>query len=557
MKISVLMPVLNEEKNLPAALESVRGADEIWVVDSHSRDRTAEIARECGANVVQFDYPGFGPKKKNWALQNLPFRNEWVLILDADERLTPALRREIEDAITTDRADGFYLDREYIFLGRSLKSFRPNWNLRLFKHSLGRYELLGTNVGSTGDNEVHEHVVLNGRTGYLQSPLLHEDYRPLSSWIDNHNRYSSWEAEVYRELAAEQPDFQLWKLLQLEPVWRKRLLKRIWVRLPVRPLLRFLLFYVVRRGFRDGWQGLTYAILMGYYEYLIGLKLWELNHPPGTPNLRQSEAKVDKVSRAAASDNHSVSTKAVQAAYYDRQKNDDFEIERPHGAGRLYEYLLRFKFERGLELLGQPLAGRSVLCVCAGAGMDVEFLATQGARVVGLDLSRGALQAAQERSRRHQFEASFVAGDAEHLPFPNGSFDYCYVHDGLHHLDEPRRALDELARVARRGVFLTEPANAFLTQLAIRLGLIEAREDAGNYVIRFLPADLEAFFRERGFSETRSKRYLMKYPHVPNATFRALSLPFLFPLAKAGFLLLGDGILSDFGNKISFAARRP
>src|SRR4051794_28543588 len=121
------MPVLNEESNLRAALESIRGADEIWAVDSHSRDRTAEIAEAYGARVVQFDYPGFGPKKKNWALDNLPFRHEWVLILDADERVPPALYQEMAQAVARGGADGYYVDREYIFLGRSLRSFRPNW----------------------------------------------------------------------------------------------------------------------------------------------------------------------------------------------------------------------------------------------------------------------------------------------------------------------------------------------------------------------------------------------------------------------------------------------
>lgn len=281
MRLSVLMPVRNEELNIQAALDSVRGADEIWVVDSHSRDRTAEIARDFGAKVVQFDYPGCGPKKKNWSLETLPLGNDWVLILDADERITPALWQEMSDASAKDEFDGFYLDRDYIFLGRSLRSFRPNWNLRLFKHRLGRYERLATEVDGTGDNEVHEHVVVTGRVGYLRHALLHEDYRPLSSWVDNHNRYSTWEARVYQQFLEEPLGFTLAKLTHVDPVWQKRLLKRLWVRLPARPLLRFFLFYLAKRGFRDGWHGLTYAVLMSYYEYLTGLKLWELQQRSG------------------------------------------------------------------------------------------------------------------------------------------------------------------------------------------------------------------------------------------------------------------------------------
>ena len=273
--VSVLLPTRNEERNLPAALESVRWADEVWVVDSHSTDRTVAVARGHTDRVVQFDYDGRGPKKKNWSLQHLPFGNEWVLILDADERITAKLAAEIRTAIGSDRADGYYIDRDYVFMGRSLRSFRPNWNLRLFKHRLGRYERLATNAPDSGDNEVHEHVVLEGRTGYLRSPMLHEDRRPLRAWVDNHNRYSEWEVEVYRRLRAE--PLGLADLLSGGPGgWRHNGLKRLWVRMPMRPLARFMAFYILRRGYLDGRQGFRYSVLMGYYEYLIGLKLREL-----------------------------------------------------------------------------------------------------------------------------------------------------------------------------------------------------------------------------------------------------------------------------------------
>jgi glycosyltransferase involved in cell wall biosynthesis len=268
--VSVLIPARNEELNLREAIVSVKWADEIWVVDSHSQDTTVEVAAECGANVTQFDYSGRGPKKKNWALENIKFRNEWVLILDADERVTPALAAEIRQAILRDTLDGFFIDREYIFLGRSLRSFRPNWNMRLFRHRLGRYEQLATNAPFTGDNEVHEHVLLKGSPGYLASPLRHEDRRPLRAWVENHNRYSEWEADVYNQLRSE--PLELRKMLDVDAVWRRRMLKRIWVRIPLRPFARFLVFYVVRKGFLDGRQGFWYALLMAYYEFLISLK---------------------------------------------------------------------------------------------------------------------------------------------------------------------------------------------------------------------------------------------------------------------------------------------
>lgn len=272
--VSVLLPVRNEELNLEPALASVGWASEVWVVDSRSTDRTLEIARRHTDLIVQFDYPGHGPKKKNWALDRLPFANDWVLILDADERVPPALAAEIEAAVAAGVADGYHLDRDYVFMARSLRSFRPNWNLRLFRHRLGRYEPLATEAPATGDNEVHEHVVLRGRAGYLRTPLRHEDRRPLRAWVDNHNRYSDWETHVYRRLRSE--PFGLAQLVAGGPGrWRHNGLKRLWVRLPCRPLARFAAFYVLRRGFLDGRAGFRYGVLMAFYEYLIGLKLRE------------------------------------------------------------------------------------------------------------------------------------------------------------------------------------------------------------------------------------------------------------------------------------------
>ena len=142
--VSVLVPIKNEAENLPRCLDSVQWADEIFVVDSQSTDDSAQIAERHGAKVVQFDFNGTWPKKKNWALENLPFKNEWVFILDADEVLPPEAETEFSDAIANagDIA-GYWINRRFMFLGRWLRhSYYPNWNLRLFRHALGRYEKL-------------------------------------------------------------------------------------------------------------------------------------------------------------------------------------------------------------------------------------------------------------------------------------------------------------------------------------------------------------------------------------------------------------------------------
>lgn len=274
LKVSALVPVKNEEANIAACLESLRWADEVFVVDSQSADRTAELAEAAGARVVQFRYQG-GEKKKNWALANLPFRNEWVLIVDADERVPPELAGEIRANINRqDGPDGYYVNRRLIFLDRWIRhgGWYPSWNLRLFRHRLGRYEAVAVDSSLTGDNEVHEHVVLNGRVGYLRHDLLHHDYKNLFHYIERHNRYSDWDANVYLELR-QQPLLVQDRLHG--PVRRKRLLKRLWVRLPFRPLLRFLYMYVLRLGFLDGAAGWHFCVLNSVHEYHIGLKMRE------------------------------------------------------------------------------------------------------------------------------------------------------------------------------------------------------------------------------------------------------------------------------------------
>jgi hypothetical protein len=213
----------------------------------------------------------------NWSLQNLPFRNEWVLIMAADERITPALEGEIGEAVRNGDADGYLLDREFIFMGRSLRCMRPNWTLRLFRHRLGRLENLGLDdLPDTGDVEVHEHVTLDGDLGRLRSPMRHDDYKGISAWLERHMRYATWEAHLSLRLRREPLELSPRAVLKLDPVQRKRMLRRIWVRLPGRPVLRFFVWYVLRGGFLDGGVGLVYCLLMGWYELVIGVRMREV-----------------------------------------------------------------------------------------------------------------------------------------------------------------------------------------------------------------------------------------------------------------------------------------
>lgn len=280
LPVSVIVPVLNEEKNLGECLKSVSWADEIFVVDSGSTDRTHEIAGRMGAEVVMFEYQPGGPRKKNWSLENLPLRHEWVLLIDADERITGELQAEIRELFRDEPPRrGYYLNRIHLFMGRWLKhggNF-PSWNLRLLHRDAGRYERLGTEeLQSAGDVEVHEHIVLDGPAGYLRAPMLHEDFKDLHHFIDRHNRYSTWDARMRTVMQAEtQGVDSIRPALFGSPVQRKRFLKSMWVRLPFKPLLRFLYMYVVRFGFLDGRPGFIYSVFKAIQEFHIQVKIYE------------------------------------------------------------------------------------------------------------------------------------------------------------------------------------------------------------------------------------------------------------------------------------------
>lgn len=289
--VSVLIPAKNEEANLPACLASVAIADQIFVVDSQSSDRTLDIAKEFGVEIVQFYFNGNYPKKKNWSLENLSFRNSWVLIVDCDERITPELWQEISRVIKQPEYTGYYLNRRVFFLGTWIRhgGKYPDWNLRLFQHNHGRYESLGTeHIPNTGDNEVHEHVVLKGKVGYLKQDMLHEDFRDIYHWLERHNRYSNWEAQVRLDLLLGKGDEgSIGSSFLGDAVQRKRFLKKIWVRLPLKPLIRFLLFYIMQLGFLDGKAGYIYGRLLSQYEYQIGVKLYELQKFQGQLNVQK------------------------------------------------------------------------------------------------------------------------------------------------------------------------------------------------------------------------------------------------------------------------------
>ena len=276
--VSILVPVRNEAANLRDCLASVSFAPEIVVVDSSSSDGTSAIAEAAGARIVQFVWSGKLPRKKNWALKTIPWQHEWVLIVDADERITPELRRQIAQAIQRNDVDGFYLNRRFWFVDGWINhcGYFPSWNLRLFRHRLGQYEQIEVDDNTaTGDNEVHEHVLLNGRAEYLSAPMEHYAFPDIATFIEKHNRYSSWEAAASTNLYRT-GETNLQASPSGTPLERKRWFKKLTMRAPFRPTLRFLYHYVWRQGFRDGYRGWVFCRLLAWYERMIVFKQREL-----------------------------------------------------------------------------------------------------------------------------------------------------------------------------------------------------------------------------------------------------------------------------------------
>jgi glycosyltransferase involved in cell wall biosynthesis len=276
LPVSVIIPVHNEERNLPRCLESLQGAGEIYVVDSGSTDETVDIARSFGAKVVQFHYHGGWPKKRQWAMHTLPLAYDWILLLDADEVLTPELAEEIQQAIRDPLCNGYYIALRMHFLGRVLRhSDASFYKLSLFRRGQGRFECrLHEQDASMCDMEVHEHVVVEGPTAKLHSPLVHRNLETLARYIRKHDAYSTWEAHVWS--SRETSDDDLPSSLVGTQAQRRRWMKKRFLSLPGSPFLFFVYKYFLRMGFLDGVPGLIYCGFQGIQFFHIKAKIYEM-----------------------------------------------------------------------------------------------------------------------------------------------------------------------------------------------------------------------------------------------------------------------------------------
>jgi glycosyltransferase involved in cell wall biosynthesis len=265
--LTTIVNTKDEELHIGRCIDSVKELGPVIVVDSASTDRTREIAQEHHAAVVEHPWEGYAAQK-NWALANLPIETEWVLFLDADETLTRGARDEIRRKVGESAVDGYFIARENIVLGRRLRHawWYPDYQMRVFRRQRARYE----------DRLVHEHVIVDGATDVLSQPLIHENLKGINAWMERHIRYARLEAEEMRKSSPDtatgvKPSF---RGNQAE---RRRALKtRVWYRLPMRPAVRFMWMYFVKRGFLDGRAGLAYCELVAAYEALIDANLLEL-----------------------------------------------------------------------------------------------------------------------------------------------------------------------------------------------------------------------------------------------------------------------------------------
>ena len=245
-RVSVTIIAWNEEDRLKACLESVGWADEIIVIDAESTDKTVQVAREFTDKIWVRPWPGFAAQK-NFALELA--EGEWILSLDADERVTPALRSRIDAIVRADGpADGYAIPRRNLFWGAWVRhgGLYPDYQPRLFRRGAGRFV----------DSAVHESVMVAGRVEKVAEPLLHHSYRGLDDFVTRSNRYSTLAAaELVRR--GGHPTL---------------------LGLALRPLGRFLSMYILRAGFLDGWRGFVLAVLYANYVFLRMAKAWEARH---------------------------------------------------------------------------------------------------------------------------------------------------------------------------------------------------------------------------------------------------------------------------------------
>lgn len=268
--ISVVVPVKNEEANLARCLTQLSHFDEVIVVDSSSTDRTPQIAQECGATYVNFEWNGRYPKKRNWLLLNYKLRNDWVLFLDADEIVSEAFCVAAEAASRAGTYTGYWLNYTNYFLRKPLRHGLAQRKLALFRVDAGLYEGIPEEGWSKLDMEIHEHPILRGALGEISERIDHNDDRGIGKFIDRHQDYALWEARRFHHLCLS--DAAAWSALTPRQKFKYRSLSKWWY-----PWFYLIYSYVIRMGFLDGAAGFYYSLYKTWYFLSIRLLILEEN----------------------------------------------------------------------------------------------------------------------------------------------------------------------------------------------------------------------------------------------------------------------------------------
>jgi glycosyltransferase involved in cell wall biosynthesis len=267
LDLTIVIPVKNEESNLQGCLDAI-GNDlvkKIVIVDSGSTDNTLKVAKENGIEVINFEWDGKFPKKRNWYLRNHTPDTKWVLFLDADEYLTSKFKVELREKINVDSIfDGYWLKYTRYFMGEKLKGGYPLKKLALFKVGSGEYERIEEDFWSHLDMEIHEHPILNGKIGLLKSEIDHRDFRGVSHYISKHSEYAAWEANRFLDSLKKQGIKSNWTLKQ-------KIKYKLMTSVLIGPVF-FVGSYFIMGGFSDGKRGIAFAILkMSYFNQIYCL----------------------------------------------------------------------------------------------------------------------------------------------------------------------------------------------------------------------------------------------------------------------------------------------
>ena len=280
LPITVLIAAKNERANIATCMNSLKSMERVILLDSHSQDGTPEAAQALGAEVVQFEYAGGYPKKRQWALEQVPVHTPWVLLIDADESLTAELEKEIATTINkSDACDAYLICKGFHFLQRKFRfgGFSHSAVL-LFKNGKAKFEQLLEDDPYALDMEVHERLLVEGQIGTLRNPLIHRDFKGLEAYIDRHNKYSTWEARVRTRYIKNDHDASATVSARLfgNVQERRRFLKQIAIRMPGESYLWFLYHYIFRLGFLEGRPGLIASRLRSQYISQVRAKMYEM-----------------------------------------------------------------------------------------------------------------------------------------------------------------------------------------------------------------------------------------------------------------------------------------